>query len=423
MALDFRKFTEGLRILPKASLTTVDIEKGDLQVADDADGKLYYNNGSSTSPIVTEDHTATLINKTIDGDDNTIQDLGLASLKTVLLDANKTIRRNASGDVISGNDLPNSSQIVTLDSTDTLTNKTLTSPILNTPSTDTILGIAGGGLTIQSAPNQTLSILSAGTGNVSIQSAGTAVSIEQVSFNGNVVTGGGSSALTLQSGLNQNLSVQAQGTGIADIASKFSLSSILNNQSGSDQTISTTTKPYIKLTNSSLASIGGITASSNDGQFVILTNSTSNPVVILNESAGATASDRIVTGTGGNTTISADGSALLIYNTTSSRWQIVSVVQASSIPAPSITTITTSTALTGSNDYVLVNGTGVTVTLPNPNTLTPGKTFAIKKIFNDVIAVTINTASGTIDGGASKTIATRYQALTITTDGTNYFII
>ena len=65
-------------------------------------------------------------------------------------------------------------------------------------------------------------------------------------------------------------------------------------------------------------------------------------------------------------------------------------------------------------------GSGITLTLPSP---TSGKIYSIKKVDAGVGAVTINTTSGTIDGSASKSLTVQYQALTITSDGTNFFII
>lgn len=86
-----------------------------------------------TGAIVTDSSTTTLTNKTIDGDNNTVQDLAITSLKTVLGDANKVLRRDASGVPQSGNALPNTSELVTLDATQSLSNKTLgsTNSIVN----------------------------------------------------------------------------------------------------------------------------------------------------------------------------------------------------------------------------------------------------------------------------------------------------
>lgn len=276
MATSFRKFLEGLRIIPKTSSTAS--EQGDLDVTSAA-GKLNYHNGTSASPVVTEAHSATLTNKTIDGDDNTVQDLALSSLKTVLVDANKVVRRNASGVVVSDNPLPNSSQLVTLDSSDVLTNKTLTSPVLNTPTSDTITGIAGGALTIKSASNQNLVLQAQGTGQIQLSSL-TAVT--------------------------SKLALNAQ----TDAAT-----------TGSNATVATPTKSYIELTNGSLVSIDGVPAGS-DGQVLILSNRTGVSVVINNET-GATAVNRILTGTSGAISLENNASLNLVYNSSASRWMII----------------------------------------------------------------------------------------------------
>ncbi len=56
---------------------------------------------AATSSLATLALSEIFTNKTIDGDDNTIQDIGIASLKTVLADANKAIVRNGAGAVTS----------------------------------------------------------------------------------------------------------------------------------------------------------------------------------------------------------------------------------------------------------------------------------------------------------------------------------
>lgn len=80
--------------------------------------------------------SATLTNKTIDGDDNTVQDLALASLKTVLADASKFVERNASGVPVSNAHAVPTGVVVGTTDSQVLTNKTLTSAILTTPTVD-----------------------------------------------------------------------------------------------------------------------------------------------------------------------------------------------------------------------------------------------------------------------------------------------
>jgi len=57
--------------------------------------------GDAAHVLVSASSTQTLTNKTIDGDDNTLQDIAIASLKTVLADADKVILRDGSGAVVS----------------------------------------------------------------------------------------------------------------------------------------------------------------------------------------------------------------------------------------------------------------------------------------------------------------------------------
>lgn len=95
------------------------------------------------------------------------------------------------------------STVVTLTGSQSLSNKTLTSPVLNTPTADTITGIAGGALTIQSASNQNLSLQAQGSG---------VVTLESLTIDGNTITGG-ASQLSIYGANNQDVIIRASGTG------------------------------------------------------------------------------------------------------------------------------------------------------------------------------------------------------------------
>jgi len=120
MPINFKKFFQGLKIVPKSGLTSD--AKGELEV-DDSNSKLHYHNGTSASAVVTEDHSATLENKTIDGDDNTLLNLGLSTLKTELADADTFLVRDASGVVVSGTKAVPTGDVVGTDDAQTLENK------------------------------------------------------------------------------------------------------------------------------------------------------------------------------------------------------------------------------------------------------------------------------------------------------------
>lgn len=84
---------------------------------DGTTGKLVKNS------TVTMDGSGVIAGATIDGDDNTVQDLPITSIKTVLADANKVLRRDASGVPQSGNTIPNTSALVTIDASQVITGK------------------------------------------------------------------------------------------------------------------------------------------------------------------------------------------------------------------------------------------------------------------------------------------------------------
>jgi hypothetical protein len=79
-----RKFFKGLRIFPVAS--TAVSEKGDIEVLDTG-GKINYHNGTTASPVVTEAHASTLTNKTLVVANNTVTTAASGNLAATELNA------------------------------------------------------------------------------------------------------------------------------------------------------------------------------------------------------------------------------------------------------------------------------------------------------------------------------------------------
>ncbi len=92
MAFGFLRIFRGLNILPVTSSSAS--EKGDLEV-DNTSGRLKYHNGTTLSNLITTDSTDTLTNKTIDADLNTVLDIANANIKTAAgIDLNKLAALN-----------------------------------------------------------------------------------------------------------------------------------------------------------------------------------------------------------------------------------------------------------------------------------------------------------------------------------------
>lgn len=78
----------------------------------------------------------------------------------------------------------------------------------------------------------------------------------------------------------------------------------------------------IRLTNVSLTSVSGMTASTA-GQITIVENQTGVALILRNESGAAVSSKRLLTGTGGDIVMLANASFMFIYDNNLARWMMV----------------------------------------------------------------------------------------------------
>lgn len=85
-----------------------------------------------------------------------------------------------------------------------------------------------------------------------------------------------------------------------------------------------------------------------------------------------------------------------------------------------VTTITNNYNIT-TNDMVILANASLTATLPVITSVVTGKTYTIKKISNS--GTVIITGASNIDGNTSVTLNQQYQSITITSDGSNWWII
>lgn len=115
------RIEKGAQLRPQAS--TGNAEKGDLEVLD-SDGRVRAHDGTTNNILVDQNSPETLTNKTIDGDDNTLQDIAITSLKTDAGAPDSFISRDNSGAVIDTKAVPSGDVVGSTDA-QTLTNKTI----------------------------------------------------------------------------------------------------------------------------------------------------------------------------------------------------------------------------------------------------------------------------------------------------------
>lgn len=396
MALNFRKFLQGLQLVPQNS--TSPSEKGDLRYNSTSD-KVEIYDGAVKQVVVASSNTIT-------GDTGSALTVQSASNQDLNLTAQGSGVTNVDGVLVQNG---------------------------------VIQGVTAAATTINSTTGQNVNIAAA---------SGQSVNLENLSVNDNTVSVNSGTDIFLTSGTNGE--IRASGTGATSKVTLYqnaslelevsanqvktlnkllsdghlaSTQAVDSSTTGAGQTV-TSTKSHIKVTNASLTSIAGFTAVTD--KIIFLENGTGSTITIVND-ATATVADRIYTGTGANLSLANNASLLLIYDSNASRWRVIGGSGSSSTAGyVQNTTTQTNTDYTAlSTDEVILMSTGGTtrtVTLPAAAGVA-NKIFTIKKIDSGTGRVTVD-ANGaeTIDGATTFTLYAQYDEVTITSDGSNWYV-
>jgi len=252
----YENFANGLGILPKGASTNASM--GDIEVLSTG-GLLNYHNGTTSSAVVTVDHTAVLTNKTLTGNTavNLISGAGTFTFNTtgtitapnttdtlVTLDlsqilTNKTLTGNTAANLISGAGtlILNTSGTVTIpNGTDTLVGLTTTQTLTNKSFDDTTTaivdtvdptkkikfdaaGTTGTSTTLLSSQttDKTLTLPDA-TDTVVVLALGQTLTNKTLTAPTiNVINGLAATTFSITADVNQNISLVTSGTGLTTI--------------------------------------------------------------------------------------------------------------------------------------------------------------------------------------------------------------
>lgn len=180
--------------------------------------------------------------------------------------------------------------------------------------------------------------------------------------------------------------------------------------------MATTPTPYIRCTNASLVSLGGIIAptAALNSQMIVLSNNTGVVISIVNNDTTQTAANRIYTGTSGVMTMLNQSSIILVYDATNSRWMVVSGSGGSTTLYVSVLTKTSGYTTVDGDGCIRCDATSAGFTLGLHAAAVVGTIVRIKKVDSSANIVTVDAnASETIDGALTYPLATQYEELTL----------
>ena len=215
--------------------------------------------------------------------------------------------------------------------------------------------------------------------------------------------------------------IKAKQLDTSGIVSRDASPSLSANLNVVDKVITTgTTNGNIKLEPNGSGAIEIRGASSNDGVLQLNCSNNSHGVKIKSPPHSAAANYTLTlpddTGTNGQV-LKTNGSGSLSWTTAGGASRPTVTLDNSGTDS----TISISSASVLEDIYLIDNGsTAVTITLPTV-TSNGGYKVQIKRL--GTANVTVNPGTATIDGATSQVLSVQYSSFTLTTDGTNWYII
>jgi hypothetical protein len=368
------RFLRGLIIKPKSGASTAD-EAGVLEVLS-SDNKLRYYNGTSSSPVVTEAHAATLTNKTFDADGtgNVISNIENENIKAAAaIDATKiadgtvsntefqyinSLTSNAQTQITAAQNAADTAQTAADDAQTDIDNHIsdasgahAATAISVTPSgnlaatevqaalvelqgdIDTINSDLGDDVEGPASSTDNAVVRFDGTtgkliqnSSITIDDTGTltagALAYDGMTFNGTTIT----SATGTQVNFNSNEFLIT-----ANAVKQFGAHTIFaenNGATGANATVAIGNAKNILLNQATLTSIDMLSGGNgSSGQEVTLINKT-GATITINNLTGATAAQQIKTPTGANVSVLDDSAVDLVFN--GDNWTLVGIKEAAS---------------------------------------------------------------------------------------------